>query len=40
MNEDSPIKDNHLNEGTKNDCYRYFLGGLIYTIGALLHDSS
>ena len=33
MNKDSLIKHNHLNEGTKNDCSRYFLGGLIYTIG-------
>ncbi len=32
MNEDSLIKHTHLNEGTRNDCSRYFLEGLIYTI--------
>lgn len=33
MSEDSFMKHNHLNENTKSDCSRYFLGGLIYTLG-------
>ena len=33
MNEDGFIKHNHIKESVKSDCYRYFLGGLIYTIG-------
>lgn len=35
MREDNFIKHNHLNERTKSDCYRYFLQGLMYSLGII-----